>query len=113
MTLNLVNPQCPSSIVMIRPHNFMPNPETSCDNGSQITTIDIDKKDYSKFACDEFNHAAKMLEDSDIKVHLFDDNSHATPDSVFLNNWFSSHPDGTVAIYPMYALNRRKERRSI
>ena len=112
MTLNLENLQCPSSIVMIRPHNFMPNPETSCDNGFQITTIDTDKKDYSKLAFDEFNHAAEILENSGIKVHLFDDKSHATPDSVFLNNWFSTHPDGTVAIYPMYALNRRKERRT-
>ena len=44
-------------------------------------------------------------------VHLFEDKSRETPDSVFPNNWFSTHPGGHVAIYPMFAANRRRERR--
>jgi hypothetical protein len=43
---------------------------------------------------------------------VFEDGTPDTPDSVFPNNWFSTHPGGHVAIYPMYAANRRKERRT-
>jgi hypothetical protein len=46
-----------------------------------------------------------------VRVHLFDSHDPATPDAVFPNNWFSTHAGGHVALYPMYAANRRRERR--
>ena len=47
-----------------------------------------------------------------VRVHVFDDDDHTRPDSVFPNNWLSTHAGGTVAVYPMYASNRRHERRA-
>jgi hypothetical protein len=57
--------------------------------------------------------AAKTLQDHGIAVHLFEDTEAGnTPDSVFPNNWFSTHAGGHVALYPMYSENRRRERRA-
>ena len=47
-----------------------------------------------------------------MRVHVFDDEDHTRPDSVFPNNWLSTHAGGNVAVYPMYASNRRHERRA-
>ncbi len=47
-----------------------------------------------------------------VRVHVFDDEDHTRPDSVFPNNWLSTHAGGNVAVYPMYASNRRHERRT-
>lgn len=112
MTLKHVNLQSPSSVVMVRPHNFTVNLETVDDNAFQNRNLNSDANAFSKLAYDEFNQAVNLLENSGIKVHLFDDDTFHTPDSVFPNNWFSTHPDGSVVLYPMYAPNRRKERRS-
>jgi hypothetical protein len=55
---------------------------------------------------------AARLEEEGVKVHIFEDRGEKeTPDSVFPNNWFSTHPGGHVAIYPMYNPSRRRERR--
>ncbi|NYH16200.1 hypothetical protein GGD41_003428 [Paraburkholderia bryophila] len=63
-------------------------------------------------ARDEVSAAAAALEEAGVRVHVFDDDGAAqTPDSVFPNNWFSTHPGGHVAIYPMVSANRRRERR--
>lgn len=56
--------------------------------------------------------AAEVLESAGVTVHLFDDEDATRPDSVFPNNWFSTHPGGRVALYPMYAPSRRTERRT-
>ena len=45
-------------------------------------------------------------------MHLFEDQTAQTPDSVFPNNWFSTHPGGHVALYPMFAPHRRLKRRA-
>ena len=47
-----------------------------------------------------------------VRVHTFDDHDHTRPDSVFPNNWFSTHAGGQVGVFPMYASNRRHERRA-
>lgn len=112
MTISHSNPQSPSSVVMIRPHHFNPNPETLADNGFQSQSKETDRKNLAQQAYEEFSHAVELLKGHGIKVHLFEDESHHTPDSVFPNNWFSTHPEGKVVLYPMYAPNRRKERRS-
>lgn len=97
---------------MIRPHHFCPNPETEQDNVFQTrdgtrTTIEIAEQAYA-----EVSRAAEALEEVGVKVHLFEDETRATPDSVFPNNWFSTHAGGHIAIYPMFSPNRRRERRA-
>ncbi|REJ76704.1 MAG: amidinotransferase [Acidobacteria bacterium] len=96
---------------MVRPHRFHPNPETAADNAYQRSGTP--GEDHSARARAEFDAAVRLLEGAGVRVHVFDDHSNAeTPDSVFPNNWFSTHPGGHVAIYPMYATSRRRERRS-
>lgn len=63
-------------------------------------------------AYQEVTGLARTLESAGIGVELFEDTTDQTPDSVFPNNWFTTHADGTVVQYPMYAPNRRAERRS-
>ena len=105
------NPQAPSSVIMIRPHYFSPNPETASDNAFQSKEGQYDAKEIAQKAYNEVTAAAQTLEQHGIRVHLFDDETTLTPDSVFPNNWFSTHAGGHVALYPMYAKNRRLERR--
>lgn len=104
------SPQAPSAVVMIRPHHFCSNPQTQGDNGFQ-TSSTRDAGDVSCLALAEFDAMVVKLRNAGVSVHVFDDAGTETPDSVFPNNWFSSHPGGHIAIYPMYAPNRRAERR--
>lgn len=102
--------QAPGAVVMIRPHHFCSNPETRDDNAFQTLareTADV----TSAQALAEFDAAVAALRGAGVSVDVFDDTSTETPDSVFPNNWFSTHAGGHVAVYPMYAANRRKERR--
>lgn len=104
--------QAPAAVVMVRPHAFTPNPETAADNSFQSVNPDIAAQILSEVARDEVTQAAARLEAEGVRVHLFDDfGENNTPDSVFPNNWFSTHPGGHVAIYSMYSTNRRRERR--
>jgi hypothetical protein len=95
---------------MILPHHFCPNEETLQDNSFQ-STLAFDKVKIKKQAFEQVSTAIKTLETEGVTVHKFEDEGEETPDSVFPNNWFSTHAGGHVAIYPMYAKNRRKERR--
>lgn len=106
-----INPQAPNAVVMIRPHHFYPNKETEQDNSFQAKTF-FDKKQIQSLAYEQVSVASKTLEAEGVIVHTFEDEGQETPDSVFPNNWFSTHTGGQIAIYPMYAKNRRKERRS-
>jgi len=112
INLSIINPQAPHSVVMIRPHHFLPNPQTLADNSFQSLELPAAPAMITKMAYQEISQAKVTLEEHGIKVHLFEDENTATPDSVFPNNWFSTHSGGHIAIYPMYAKNRRLERRS-
>lgn len=101
--------QAPAAVVMIRPHNFTVNNQTAGDNSFQTTGID--QADIAEKAYAEITNAAKTLRHHGVVVHMFEDEGTTTPDSVFPNNWFSTHAGGHVAIYPMRASNRRQERR--
>ncbi|UWQ06591.1 citrulline utilization hydrolase CtlX [Aliiroseovarius crassostreae] len=104
--------QAPSAVVMIRPHAFMSNPETRDDNAFQ-TLSNRSAKATSVAARDEHDAAVEALRSAGVRVHVFDDlGEKNTPDSVFPNNWFSTHPGGHVAIYPMFVPSRRRERRA-
>lgn len=102
--------QAPEAAVMIRPHAFRSNPETAHDNAFQSVAV---RGDVSERALAEFDAAVARLRASGIRIHVFDDHGDRdTPDSVFPNNWFSTHAGGHVAIYPMLTENRRRERRA-
>ena len=104
--------QAPNTVVMVRPWQFYSNPETASDNAFQNNNSHS-KDDNALQARIEFDVAVDVLKEYGIKVHVFDDfGEKETPDSVFPNNWFSTHGGGHIAIYPMYSKNRRRERRS-
>lgn len=102
--------QAPARAVLVRPHHFTPNPVTATDNAFQ-SVLDDGPDAIAARARDEVTGLATALEGVGVQVSVFDDVTTHTPDSVFPNNWFSTHPDGTVTLYPMYAANRRAERR--
>ena len=101
--------QSPSSIVMIRPHHFTVNAETAIDNAFQVRKIP--QKELGNSAYQEITEAAKILSNHGIKIHIFENKDPKIPDSVFPNNWFSTHSGGYIAVYPMKAHSRRLERR--
>lgn len=103
--------QAPSAAVMIRPHCFRPNPETEADNAFQTSPDASAADSLAARAHAEVSAAAETLRDNGVRIDLFEDEGRDTPDSVFPNNWFSTHPGGHVAIYSMFARNRRAERR--
>jgi len=107
----LTSIQAPKSVVMIRPHKFLANPETKADNKFQ-SSLTMTPSEVSTTALHEFDTAVNLLETAGVTVHVFDDlGDRFTPDSVFPNNWFSTHAGGHVAVYPMFAESRRRERR--
>ena len=103
--------QAPKGVVMIRPHHFGPNPMTAKDNAFQATDAARQPSAIALAAHEEVTRMADGLRDAGVAVHLFEDETAARPDSVFPNNWFSTHSGGHVAIYPMYSESRQCERR--
>lgn len=111
--------QAPTRVVLVRPHQFTPNPQTAADNSFQQRILEAllpsaareSARQVAAAAYAEVTELGRTLERLGVGVDIFDDPSTETPDSVFPNNWFSTHPDGTVTLYPMYAENRRAERR--
>ncbi|UWQ18502.1 citrulline utilization hydrolase CtlX [Jannaschia sp. M317] len=101
--------QAPSAVVMIRPLAFRSNPETRADNGFQTGGGSVEEPGR---ATAEFDAVVASLRAEGVTVHVHeDDGSRDTPDSVFPNNWFSTHAGGHIAVYPMFPENRRRERR--
>ena len=97
---------------MIRPHRFYPNPETAADNAFQQAVAAGELPAVSAAAQAEFDTAVETLRSAGVTVHVVDDTATPEkPDAVFPNNWFSTHHDGRVALYPMYSAARRLERR--
>jgi len=103
--------QTTNTILMIRPVNFRMNEQTAVNNYFQedleIKQIDINSKTQAEF--DAFVEKLRAVGVQVIVVE--DDKLKDTPDSIFPNNWVSFHKNGTVVLYPMFAENRRKERR--
>ena len=104
--------QTPRGVVMIRPRHFSPNADTAKDNAFQADDATRTAQAIASAAYDEVSRVAERLEAAGITVHLFEDATAVSPDSVFPNNWFSTHSGGHVAIYPMFSPSRRQERRS-
>ncbi|WP_152351465.1 arginine deiminase-related protein [Brachybacterium subflavum] len=106
--------QSPSRALLVRPHHFTANPETALDNAFQSLDAAraVDPAVLARRAYDEVVRLADALDAAGVAVTMFDDPGTATPDSVFPNNWLSTHADGTLALFPMYAPSRRAERRA-
>lgn len=94
---------------MIRPVNFSFNAETAVNNAFQTNAA---SDDTQREALNEFDGFAALLRDNGVDVTIIDDTPDPyTPDSIFPNNWISFHDDGSIVLYPMYAPNRRLERK--
>ena len=108
-----VSAQAPSAVILIRAERFLPNPATAADNAFQRDVPSGQSDDsVSTTALAEMDALADALRAVGVTVHVFEDEDHTRPDSVFPNNWLSTHAGGYVAVYPMYASNRRHERRA-
>ena len=104
--------QLTNTIFMVRPVSFRSNEETIVNNFYQKNNSNCDLVDINKKALLEFDTFVSTLKSNGVNVIVIDDNkSHDTPDSIFPNNWVSFHADGHVVLYPMFAKNRRLERR--
>jgi hypothetical protein len=98
---------------MVRPATFGFNPQTAASNTFQQRDADLPGDDATqRLVLMEFDGVAKALQHAGVEVLIASDTPRpAKPDAIFPNNWVSFHFDGTVALYPMLAPNRRSERR--
>ena len=97
-------------ILMVRPYQFYFNQQTAANNFFQSN---INIENANELAIAEFDAMVEKLRDHQIKVNVVQDTKDpSTPDSIFPNNWVSTHTNGTLCLYPMYAENRRAERKS-
>lgn len=98
-----------SHLLMIKPVSFDFNAETAVNNLFQVKTTD---NGIQEKALTEFENFISKLRQHKIDVTVIDDTPEPhTPDSVFPNNWISFHEDGSLLLYPMFAQNRRLERK--
>lgn len=96
---------------MIRPVNFRMNEQTAVNNYFQEQP-NLSKDEINAKAQREFDSFVAKLREHGVNVVVIEDTKEPdTPDSIFPNNWVSFHATGTVCVYPMFAENRRKERR--
>ncbi|WP_112379718.1 citrulline utilization hydrolase CtlX [Flagellimonas maritima] len=104
--------QVTNTILMIRPVNFRMNEQTAVNNYFQ-EDLSIRNDQINKKAQKEFDDFVNTLRDHGVNVIVVDDKKETdTPDSIFPNNWISFHSNGIACVYPMFAENRRKERRA-
>ena len=104
--------QITNTILMIRPVSFRMNEQTAVNNYYQKELIALTAQEIQSKALKEFDVFVIKLRDAGVRVIVVDDTVVPdTPDSIFPNNWISFHEDGTVGLYPMFAKNRRQERR--
>lgn len=104
--------QTTNSILMIRPINFRMNEQTAVNNYYQKVLNTMLPDSVNINAQLEFDNYVNKLKSYGVDVIVISDVEDSdTPDSIFPNNWISFHENGTVGIYPMFAENRRHERR--
>jgi hypothetical protein len=99
-----------SKVLMIRPLHFAFNPETAVNNSFQVKA---ESENLSGKAVREFDAFVDVLQKEGIDVTVVEDSPEPhTPDAIFPNNWISFHESGVYCLYPMFAPNRRKERKA-
>ena len=100
-----------SKILMVRPAAFGYNPETAESNAFQ-KQVNLSDTEIQLAALEEFDRMVDGLKRLGVDVVVADDLKEThTPDAIFPNNWFSTHPDGTFCLYPMESEARRLERK--
>ncbi|MFZ2783451.1 MAG: arginine deiminase-related protein [Sediminibacterium sp.] len=98
-------------LLMIQPVRFEYNTQTAVNNSFQTAT-DARGNEVQQKAQQEFDAFIELLRAHDIDVTVVKDTAIPhTPDSVFPNNWISFHDPGIICLYPMFAPNRRQERK--
>lgn len=103
--------QLTNHILMIRPAQFRMNEQTAVNNYFQASA-GISPEEVVKKSQEEFDAYVSVLREKGVQVTVVQDTEDPdTPDALFPNNWVSFHQDATVALYPMFAENRRLERR--
>lgn len=103
--------QSTDKILMIRPVAFNMNKETAVNNYFQ-KTLSNKALDINIQAQKEFDDFVEVLKNAGVEVFVYNDLAEQeTPDSIFPNNWVTFHENGNIAFYPMFAKNRRRERR--
>lgn len=104
--------QTTNTILMIRPVNFRMNEQTAVNNYYQKVLSNVLPATVNAKAQEEFDNYVEKLRSFGVNVIVVSGTEDTdTPDAIFPNNWISFHQDGTVALYPMFAKNRRLERR--
>ena len=103
--------QITNTVLMVRPVRFRMNEQTVVNNYFQ-EEMDLKNDEINRQAQQEFDVLVEKLRTVGVKVIVVDDiYEQNTPDSIFPNNWITFHQNGDIAIYPMFAENRRRERR--
>lgn len=103
--------QTTDKILMISPVDFSMNQETAVNNYFQRHSH-LQSSFINANAKREFDDFVSVLEDAGIEIFVYQDKEEIeAPDSIFPNNWVSFHENGSLALYPMFAQNRRRERR--
>jgi hypothetical protein len=98
-----------SNILMIRPVRFGYNVQTAVNNAFQVKG---NQENVQAEALKEFDDFVQILTENGINVLVVNDTEEPhTPDSIFPNNWLSFHENGSIVHYPMFAENRRQERK--
>lgn len=98
-----------NEVLMIRPAAFKFNAETALNNQYQ-NNDDKNPEEVQKRALEQFDTMVKQMREKGVKVNVLQDTAIPnTPDSIFPNNWFSTHPEKRFVLYPMFAENRRLE----
>ena len=101
--------QSTSKVLMVRPVRFGFNEQTAGNNSFQKRGYELSAQDM---ALEEFDNFVTLLRANNVEVVVVKDTPEPhTPDSIFPNNWFSTHASGELVLYPMSAPNRRLERK--
>jgi len=104
--------QTTHNILMVRPTHFRMNEQTVVNNYYQKEIADIPQEELQRLAQQEFDTFVEKLKAVGVNVVVFiSTDGLDTPDAHFPNNWISFHEKGSVGLYPMFAENRRLERR--
>lgn len=100
-------------LLMVRPRDFAIGSPTHHDNHFQSIAPPEHQREIASRATQEFDNYVRVLREAGLRISVVDDQPEIhTPDSVFPNNWFSTHEDGLYVTYPMYWPQRRIERRA-
>ncbi|NNL31981.1 MAG: amidinotransferase, partial [Flavobacteriaceae bacterium] len=104
--------QITNTILMVRPTSFRANEQTAVNNFYQKELTGISQETLQERAVEEFDAFVKGLRSIGVEVIVYRSTDDLdTPDAHFPNNWISFHENATVGLYPMFAENRRLERR--